>query len=252
LLRQRENGVEYSLIAERLGRSTNSVKCQQQVLSCSKPSVARRGWTVEEEQLLLKMSKEGLTQTAMADRLGRTKLMVKGKLLGLRNPNYGKREGKVNKGRHGYRTLARQALNLLPNKTGSVRDVYDMVPKLPAFSTLPQHTGSGHHVPVWHVSLRKALSRYPEFVSSQRNAKGNSLYTYNAELGPDKGRKRKAVVVESEEPPSAKRVALDDAKTFMASPSVHPRVPPATTEVELGATVRLPPPLPAPTFPVLK
>ena len=61
-----------------------------------------------------------------------------------------KREFNLKKGYRGYRALTRQALSMLPNNSGSARDVCGMVEKLPVFFSLPQHTASGGWEPVWH------------------------------------------------------------------------------------------------------
>jgi hypothetical protein len=143
--------------------------------------------------------------------------MIYNKLTVLRNPNYKKREGKVKRGYRGSRALARQAMCMLPNNTGSIRDAFDVVEKLPVFFSLPQHTASGRRNPVWQHTLTWALSTYPEFVSSHRNERGHPVYTFSPELvstlglGPGTARKRKA---EGGEGRAAKRRALDYAKAF--------------------------------------
>ena len=110
----------------------------------------------------------------MAEKLGRTVGMVKSKLNSLRKPRKPVSKKQKVTHYHGYRALARQALKMLPNNTGSREDVYDKVKTLTEYCKLPQHTAPGRREPLWQQSLGSALSRHPEFVSSCRN----TVYTY--------------------------------------------------------------------------
>ena len=76
LLRLRKEGDNYSITAARLGRIRESVRKQENALRCSAPNAARRHWTGEEEQLLLKLAGEGLSHVAMADQLRRNTSMI--------------------------------------------------------------------------------------------------------------------------------------------------------------------------------
>jgi hypothetical protein len=187
------------------------------MLRCSTRNAARRRWTGDEEQLLLKLAGEGVSRTAVAEKLGRNKGMIESKLKRLRNPLYKKWEGKVTHGYRGYRALARQVMSMLPDNSGSARDVFDVVEKMSVYYSLPRHATSGGRSPVWQTTLSKYLSCYPEFVSSHRNERGRAVYTYSPELvstlglGPGTARKRKA---EGGMGRAAKRRALDFAKAF--------------------------------------
>ena len=78
------DGISRTDMSRQLGRSPNAIKMKLQSLGLYVPKPAARPWTAEDENLLVKLYREGISFTELAATFGRTERAIISRLILLR------------------------------------------------------------------------------------------------------------------------------------------------------------------------